>query len=166
MNDLGSMRVLQDTLSRDRERRRRRANTLYEFEMALREEGPSDFVYDEGEDLFRFCSQIRSHLCIRLSRNPYLCGLAAIPRALGARCFYVLLASFGRFFGVWRNARPLGAFVGLPGSFGTHCLFYSFVASLRGLLGVLRALLAHGALLLWSYRLSPIKRTRSTVRQE
>src|SRR5215213_1583400 len=32
--------------------------------------------------------------------NPYLCGLAVIPRALGARCFYVLLASFGRFFGV------------------------------------------------------------------
>jgi hypothetical protein len=31
--------------------------------------------------------------------NPYLCGLAAIPMALGARCFYVLLASFGRFFG-------------------------------------------------------------------
>ena len=28
---------------------------LYEFEMALREEGEiSDFVYDEEEDLFRF----------------------------------------------------------------------------------------------------------------
>jgi hypothetical protein len=38
----------------DRERRRRRANALYEFEMVLREEGISDFVYDEGEDLFRF----------------------------------------------------------------------------------------------------------------
>ncbi len=38
----------------DRERRRRRANALYEFEMALREEGISDFVYDEGEDFFRF----------------------------------------------------------------------------------------------------------------
>ncbi len=38
----------------DRKRRRRRANTLYEFEMALREEGLSVFVYDEGEDLFRF----------------------------------------------------------------------------------------------------------------
>jgi len=38
----------------DRERRRRRANTLYEFEMVLREEGLSVFVYDEGEDLFRF----------------------------------------------------------------------------------------------------------------
>ena len=33
----------------DRERRRRRAEALYEFEMALREEGGiSDFIYDEG----------------------------------------------------------------------------------------------------------------------
>ncbi len=64
--------------------------------MALREEGLSNFVYNEGEGLIRFCSQIRSHLFIR----PSLCGLAVIPRALGARCFYVLLASFGRFFGV------------------------------------------------------------------
>ena len=38
----------------DRERRRRRANALYEFEMVLREEGISDFVYDAGQDLFRF----------------------------------------------------------------------------------------------------------------
>jgi hypothetical protein len=38
----------------DRERRRRRANALYEFEMALREEGISDLVYDEEKDLFRF----------------------------------------------------------------------------------------------------------------
>jgi hypothetical protein len=38
----------------DRERRRRRANALYEFEMVLREEGISDFVYDEEKDLFRF----------------------------------------------------------------------------------------------------------------
>ena len=38
----------------DRERRRRRANALYEFEMLLREEGLSDFVYDEEQDLFRF----------------------------------------------------------------------------------------------------------------
>jgi hypothetical protein len=38
----------------DRERRRRRANALYEFELVLCEEGISDFVYDEGEDLFRF----------------------------------------------------------------------------------------------------------------
>ncbi len=37
-----------------RERRRRRAPALYRFEMALREEGISDFVYDEEEDLFRF----------------------------------------------------------------------------------------------------------------
>ena len=27
---------------------------LYEFERALREEGISDFVYDEEQDLFRF----------------------------------------------------------------------------------------------------------------
>ena len=38
----------------DRERRRRRVNALYEFEMLLREEGISDFVYDEDKDLFRF----------------------------------------------------------------------------------------------------------------
>ena len=37
-----------------RERRRRRANALYEFEMLLREEGISDFVYDKENDLFRF----------------------------------------------------------------------------------------------------------------
>ena len=39
----------------DREQRRRRAAALYEFEIALREEGNiSDFVYDEEQDLFRF----------------------------------------------------------------------------------------------------------------
>jgi hypothetical protein len=38
----------------DQERRRRRPKMLYEFEMALREEGLSDFVYDEEEDLSRF----------------------------------------------------------------------------------------------------------------
>jgi hypothetical protein len=38
----------------DRERPRRRANALYEFEMLLREEGTSDFFYDEEKDLFRF----------------------------------------------------------------------------------------------------------------
>ncbi len=38
-----------------RERRLRRAQALYRFEMALREEGGiSDFVYDEEQDLFRF----------------------------------------------------------------------------------------------------------------
>jgi hypothetical protein len=36
------------------DRERRRANALYVFEMLLREEGISDFVYDEGQDLFRF----------------------------------------------------------------------------------------------------------------
>jgi hypothetical protein len=39
----------------DRERRRRKAAALYEFEIALRREGDiSDFVYDEEQDLFRF----------------------------------------------------------------------------------------------------------------
>jgi hypothetical protein len=38
----------------DQERRRRRSKALYDFEMALREEGISDLLYDEGEDLFRF----------------------------------------------------------------------------------------------------------------
>ena len=38
-----------------RERRRRRAQALYRFEMTLREEGEvSDLVYDEEQDLFRF----------------------------------------------------------------------------------------------------------------
>ena len=36
------------------ERNRRRAKTLYETEMLFREEGSSDFVYDEERDLFRF----------------------------------------------------------------------------------------------------------------
>jgi len=38
----------------DQERRRRRANALYVFQMLLREERISDFVYDEDKDLFRF----------------------------------------------------------------------------------------------------------------
>ena len=36
------------------ELRRRRAKSLYETEMLFREEGLSDFVYDEENDLFRF----------------------------------------------------------------------------------------------------------------
>jgi hypothetical protein len=36
------------------ELRRRQANALYEIEMLFREEGLSDFVYDEENDLFRF----------------------------------------------------------------------------------------------------------------
>jgi len=39
--------------SNDRELRRRRAETLYELEMALRAEDFSDFDYDEEHDLFR-----------------------------------------------------------------------------------------------------------------
>ena len=53
--------VLEEALRRvrrrfgsDRERRRRRSLAFYEFEMALREEGLSDFVYDEENDLLRF----------------------------------------------------------------------------------------------------------------
>jgi hypothetical protein len=39
----------------EQERRRRRAQALYSFEMALREEGEiQDFVYDAEQDLFRF----------------------------------------------------------------------------------------------------------------
>ena len=38
----------------DQEARRRRAAALYELEMALRQEGVSEFVYDEEHDLFRF----------------------------------------------------------------------------------------------------------------
>jgi hypothetical protein len=37
-----------------RQRRRRRAQAPYEFEIGLHEEGISDFFYDEGQDLFRF----------------------------------------------------------------------------------------------------------------
>jgi hypothetical protein len=36
------------------ELRRRRAKSLYEIEMILREEGHSDFICDEEKDLFRF----------------------------------------------------------------------------------------------------------------
>jgi hypothetical protein len=36
------------------ELRRRQARALYEIEMFFREEGISDFVYDEERDLFRF----------------------------------------------------------------------------------------------------------------
>ncbi len=36
------------------ELRHRRATSLYETEMFFREEGLSDFVYDEENDLFRF----------------------------------------------------------------------------------------------------------------
>ena len=34
--------------------RRRRAAALYDLEMTLRQEGVSDFLYDEEHDLFRF----------------------------------------------------------------------------------------------------------------
>ena len=44
----------------EQERHRRRAQALYSFEMALREEGETpDFVYDEEEDLFRFAEDGR-----------------------------------------------------------------------------------------------------------
>ena len=36
------------------ELRRRKAKSLYEIEMLLREEGHFDFIYDEEKDLFRF----------------------------------------------------------------------------------------------------------------
>ena len=49
----------------DRERRHRRANALYEFEMLLREEGISDFVYDEEKDLFRFPDGQKDSLTLR-----------------------------------------------------------------------------------------------------
>jgi hypothetical protein len=40
-----------DRFGSDQERRRRRAQALYRFEMAQREEGEiPDFVYDEGQD--------------------------------------------------------------------------------------------------------------------
>ena len=45
---------LMDKFGSDREMRRRGAETLYELEMLWREEGTSDFVYDEEYDLFRF----------------------------------------------------------------------------------------------------------------
>src|SRR5215204_6401903 len=135
--------------------------------MALREEGLSNFVYDEGEDLIRFCSQIRSHLLYTpLPRKPL--PLRSSRHSQGARRPMLLRPP--------RLLRPVLRGVNTceaprclrrsPRLVGTRCLFYGFVASLRGLLGVLRAFLAHGALLLWSYRLLPIKRTRSTVRQE
>jgi hypothetical protein len=49
------VRRLMDRFGSDRERRRRRAQALYRFELTLREEGEvSDLVYDEEQDLFRF----------------------------------------------------------------------------------------------------------------
>src|SRR5215216_6310265 len=54
MHEFGSDRRAMRRFGSDRERRRRRANALYEFEMLLREEGISDFVCDEEQDLFRF----------------------------------------------------------------------------------------------------------------
>jgi hypothetical protein len=48
-------RLMRSRFGSDQERRRRRAQALYRFEMALREEGDvSDFVYDEEQNLFRF----------------------------------------------------------------------------------------------------------------
>jgi hypothetical protein len=38
----------------DREQSLRRSLALYEFEMALREEGLTDLFYDEENDLFHF----------------------------------------------------------------------------------------------------------------
>jgi hypothetical protein len=54
MRGFGSDRKAMRRFGSDRERRRGRANALYVFEMLLREEGISDFVYDEEKDLFRF----------------------------------------------------------------------------------------------------------------
>ena len=53
-SDKGVWRLM-DRFGSYRERRRRRAQALYRFEMTLREEGEvSDLVYDEEQDLFRF----------------------------------------------------------------------------------------------------------------
>ena len=54
MRGSGSDRRAMRRFGSYQQRRRRRANALYEFEMLLREEGISDFVYDEEKDLFRF----------------------------------------------------------------------------------------------------------------
>ena len=54
MRESSSDRRAMRRFGSDQERRRRRANALYVFEMMLREEGISDFVYDEEKDLFRF----------------------------------------------------------------------------------------------------------------
>ncbi|MDQ3835225.1 MAG: hypothetical protein M3315_16735 [Actinomycetota bacterium] len=54
MDGSGSDRRAMRRFGSDQERRRRRANALYVFEMILREEGISDFTYDEKQDLFRF----------------------------------------------------------------------------------------------------------------
>jgi hypothetical protein len=54
MREFGSAWRAMRRFGSDQERRRRRANALYVFEMMLREEGISDLVYDEEQDLFRF----------------------------------------------------------------------------------------------------------------
>ena len=53
MRGSGSDRRAMRRFGSDQERRRR-ANALYVFEMMLREEGISNFAYDEEQDLFRF----------------------------------------------------------------------------------------------------------------
>ena len=54
MHGSGSDRRAMRRFGSDQERRRRRANALYVFEMLLREEGIFFFVYNEEKDLFRF----------------------------------------------------------------------------------------------------------------
>jgi hypothetical protein len=54
MREFDSARRAMRRFGSDSERRRRRANALYVFEMLLCEEGISDFVYDEEKDFFRF----------------------------------------------------------------------------------------------------------------
>jgi glycosidase len=54
MHGSGGDRRAMRRFGSDQERRRRRANALYVFEMMLREEGIPDFVYDEEQDLFHF----------------------------------------------------------------------------------------------------------------
>lgn len=56
------------------ERERSYADSLYETEMCIREEGIFDFVYDEERDLFRY-----NYLC-NLGRSAQRLGIARVHR--------------------------------------------------------------------------------------
>src|SRR5215218_1185356 len=135
--------------------------------MALREESLSNFVYDEGEDLIRFCSQIRSPLLYTpLPRKPL--PLRSSRHSQGARRPMLLHPPrllrpvlrgvktceaprcLRRSPRLVRHPLPLLRLRGFP------------PRALGGAAGVSRSRCSPPLV----FRLSPIKRARSTVRQE
>jgi hypothetical protein len=82
---------------------RRQAKALYEIEMLFREEGVSDFVYDEEKDLFRFpdgrFAFSRTHAGLEAPRGARLLALPSTWVNKGRK-------RKGRSF-LWRRFRPL-----------------------------------------------------------